>query len=178
MEFLIERLNWIAEQSTESTPWRSEILKLCRDVVELQQMPMQAKGECLIEAARLLRASHRISREAYYYVVSWVVENLAEVQIEQIFSREFTARFQEIERKYGMRSYWEFREGTEPPEYVALSQEFDQRMIDVIAEGLRGQNEPVLAELYERDREEYQRLKKIGRFSLLGTGLVDFALPA
>jgi hypothetical protein len=177
MDFLFERLTWIAEQTTDSTPWRATVLNLCRHV-ETQHQSMQAQGERLIEAARLLRASHKISREAYFYVVSWVVENLAEAEIDEIFARDFAARFREIERSHGMRSYWEFREGTEPPEYVALCEEFDQRMIGTTAEGLRKHNEPVLAELYERDREEYLRLKKHGRFSLLGTGLLEDSHPS
>lgn len=176
MDFLFERLKWIAEQSTKSTPWRSTILDLCRPEV-WKEAPSEKQGTMLIEAARLLRATHQIPREAYSYVVAWVVENLAEARIGEIFAKDFAPRFREIERAYGMRSYWEFREGQEPPEYLALSAEFDRKMVSMTADMLRAHNEPVLAELYERDRAEYLRLKKSGQFSLLGSGGME-SLPS
>jgi hypothetical protein len=169
MDFLFERLRWIAEQTAKSTPWRTEILDLCCPEA-WKNAPAEKQGAMMIEVARLLRASHQIPREAYSYVVAWVVENLAEARIAEIFTKEFAPRLREIERAYGMRSYWEFRNGQEPPEYLALSAEFDRKMERTTADMLRAHHEPVLAELYERDRAEYLRLKKSGQFSLLGSG--------
>lgn len=169
MDFLFERLAWLAGQAPVHTPWRATVLDLCRPGTR-QGKSMREAGEMLLEAARLLRATHQIQQEAYFYVVSWVVEHLAEDEISRLYRTQYAPRFQAIEEAYQMRPNWEFREGQEPPEYVALSSEFDKQMVAITANMLREFKEPVLAELYERDRAEFLRIKQVGRVSLLGTG--------
>lgn len=169
MDFLFERLAWLAGQAPVNTPWRAAILDLCRPEARRGKSTQEA-GEILVEAARMLRASHQIAREAYYYVVTWVVEYLAEAQIAKLYATEYAPKFQAIERDYKMRPNWEFREGQEPPEYMSLSAAFDREMVAITADMLRHYKEPVLAELYERDRTEFLRLKQVGRIDLLGSG--------
>jgi hypothetical protein len=169
MDFLFERLAWLAGQAPAHTPWRAAILDLCRPEARLGKSTLET-GEMLVEAARMLRATHQIATEAYYYVVTWVVEYVAEAQVAQLYATEYAPKFQAIERDYHMRPNWEFREGQEPPEYVSLSSAFDRQMMTITADMLRHYKEPVLAELYERDQAEFLRLKQAGRIGLLGNG--------
>jgi hypothetical protein len=95
-----------------------------------------------------------------------------------LYRQEFAPRFATIERDFKMRPNWEFREGKEPAEYIALSGEFEKRVTEITADTLRDYVEPVLAEMYERDPQGFQHIKQSGRVSLLGPDPGLPVLPA
>jgi hypothetical protein len=166
MDFLFDHINGIAARARPGTPWREKVMELCQPE-KRRGLTEGDAGLMLMEAARMLRAARELSTEAYCYLVAWIVESEVELTIREFYRREYEPRFKAIQDAYRLRANWEFREGEEPPEYVALSGEFDRRVAEITAEGFRRHGEPILAENYERDRRGFARLRDVGRASLL-----------
>jgi len=167
MNFLLDRIGNLAARARPGTPWRDTVLELCQTARQQDKLDGET-GRMLVEAARLLRATHELSTEAFCYVVAWVVESEVEADIRGIYASEYEPRFKAIQNAYRLRENWEFRAGEEPPEYVALSGEFERRVAEITTEGFRRHGEPLLAEHYERDRAGFARLRDTGRAALLG----------
>jgi len=122
-----------------------------------------------IDFVRALYVARRIARHEYFFYVSMPIERVHDDRwMEGVYSEidTFSSRIEAVERKHGLKEgeFWPLNEG--PKEYQLLNQEYnlyyDYKMVETYREfGL-----DTIADLYDSNRKEFDRLHERGRRSV------------
>lgn len=130
------------------------------------------RPEPWLAAARALYERQVIGIDAFCYFAEIFTECLLDSDAggdEEL--RRLSEGMRQVERKYGLEEdeYWRVSEA--PPEWRALGDEWDVRARAIVAAALREAGLAEIADLHERQPDEFGRRSEKGHRDVLGEGL-------
>lgn len=138
-------------------PWHTKILKEALD---------HRTSMLRVRAAQYLRELHRLPAEAGFFLVAAAIEDVAGKQSLAIYEREHEAEWLRVCEKYGLDPGRHHVHG--PPEFIKLRDMLDALDDNIHVETFRNLGETPMAELFRDNRDEYDRLREIGRKLFFG----------
>lgn len=122
-----------------------------------------------MDLAFALYLARRVSFQKYVFLVSHPAETVHEGRI---FDKAYpelerlSSKMRQVEEKHGLNEGEFWAAGDEPPEYARLSLKWEKAADRLFVETLRELGARDVADFYERDRAEFDRLRERGRRSL------------
>jgi hypothetical protein len=122
-----------------------------------------------IKLAVALYLARRVSFQQYVFMASHPAENVHEGRI---FDKAYpeleriSTKMRQIEEKHGLKDGEFWAAGDEPPEYERLGLKWEKTADRLLIETFRELGIRDVADLYEKDRAEFARLRERGRRSM------------
>lgn len=86
-----------------------------------------------------------------YMLLLMLIISMAEVRTQEVYNREFAERCDAISKDHHLQDDLYWKDGSVPAEWEKLSQEFEQRSLQVLGETLREYSQGDIARLIETD---------------------------
>ena len=118
--------------------------------------------------ARTCREVGSLPEDACFFQIVWAIGWDAQTWKDAIYERDFANRLEALNKAHGLAEDEFFSLDDQPDDYRALDAEYEQATDQIMVEMFQRYGEYEIADLYEKDRPEYDRRAEAGRYFFFG----------
>ncbi|MHB0938525.1 MAG: hypothetical protein ACYDCO_23605 [Armatimonadota bacterium] len=133
----------------EGTEWEEKVGELSEETPKAERIALYQQ----------LRDAGAIPEDAAFFLITWAIETVAEERVDEIYEKQFAARFDRVMEEEGLdEDLIETMEPEELPQpYRELQLELAQAIDALEVATLQSFGEHKMAALYKSDPEEFDR---------------------
>jgi hypothetical protein len=120
-----------------------------------------------------VRDAGSVPEKAGFYLVAWQIDAIAWERAETEL-HEMEDRLHELEAEHGSEGVVESPPGQSPSEYSKFLEEYYSAWDELFARTLREFGETKIAELFQKDQEQFQQIDEVGRQYFHGALVPDW----
>jgi hypothetical protein len=146
------KLSAMLEGRTEQPGWYEAWRRLTAESTDDERLAVY----------RSVRDSGLVPEDAGLYLVCWQISQMTERLADTVLS-EFDDRLDAIRTAHGLAEDEDWSLAEAPPEYRAVSDEYERASDELFVQVLEAHGEHAIASLYRTDSETYDRRNEAGR---------------